>query len=258
MRRKVMAACLALMIAVFSLAFAEAETVRGNLEERFADIPRIEYEGNVYRMKNRVTTVLAMGAANAPDGTLCAEVSFLLVVDDDAKTFNIVEIPSDTLVAMPIGDGKTWNMRFGTVCSMGTGADEGAQKMLQAANILLGEELVQHYMAFDAAGAVTVDPALGEIEDVRERLKAMGALIQEMDSDQYNAVYQQLGDYITTDMKSGAAVKIIDKYDRYEVLPRSSLPGYAAAANDGGTLYVPDADAIYGFVVDNFYEAENH
>ena len=49
-----------LMIWLVTLT-AAAETVRGNLEERFGARPEITHDGKVYRLRNRLTTVLVAG-----------------------------------------------------------------------------------------------------------------------------------------------------------------------------------------------------
>lgn len=256
MRRRLLI-CLALVFCLVQAAgFAAAETVRGDLTERFGDIPRIEYEGQSYALKNRITTVLAMGFGTDESGKARSDVNFLLVIDDDAKTFSVIEIPADTLVQVTREDGTPWNARFQDVYAMGADPDEGGLKMVEAMNGLLDEERVEHYLAFDASGAAVLDEGLADIENTKERLKAMKALVEEMDSDQLNDTYKLLGDYIITDMKSGAVMKVIDKMDRYEVLPRITLPGAQYNANDGGTLYVHDTNEILKLRVNAFYEAD--
>lgn len=256
MRRRLLI-CLTLLLALVLLAgCAAAETVRGDLTERFSEIPRIEYEGQSYALKKRITTVLAMGIGADENGKARSDVNFLLIVDDDAKTFSVVEIPTDTLVQVQREDGTPWNMRFQDVYALGADPDEGGMKMVEILNSLLDEQRVEHYLAFDANGAAVLDTKLAAIEDTKERLKAMMTLVEEMDSDQLNDTYKLLGDYIITDMKSGAVMKVIDKMDRYEVLPRIVLPGAQYNANDGGTLYVHDTNEILKLRVNAFYEAE--
>jgi len=259
MRRNLFCVLTSLLLVLGILAAsAGAETMRGDLSERFADIPRIEYEGQIYSLKKRVTTVLAMGIGSDENGKSRADVSFMLVIDDKAKTFTVVEIPADTLVQVAMEDGSPWNMRFQDVFSLNDDADAGAAKTVEILNGILGEDRVEHYLAFDAQGAAILDIGLASIEDTKERLKAMMALVEEMDSDELNDVYGLLGDYIITDMKSGAVMKVIDKMDRYEVLPRMELPGMQYAASDGGTLFVPDVNEILKLRLDFFYEENNY
>lgn len=259
MRKRLMKICLSLLLALSVLSTcAGAETVRGDLSERFSGIPRIEYEGQTYALKNRITTVLAMGIGKDEAGKARVDVNFVLIIDDDAKTFSVIEIPSETLVQVSLEDGTPWNMRFRDVYAMCEDRDAGGAKMVEAMNTVLGEDRVEHYLAFDAEGAAVLDASLAEIEYTKERLKAMMALVEEMDSDQMNDTYKLLGDYIITDMKSGAVMKVIDKMDRYEVLPRIMLPGAQHNANDGGTLYVPDVNEILKLRVSAFYEADRY
>ena len=257
MSKKLLGILLALLL-VLSVQAACAETVRGDLSERFSDIPKIEYEGQSYSLKSRITTVLAMGIGEDEAGNPRTDVNFMLVVDDDAKTFSVIEIPADTLVQVIREDGTPWNMRFQDVYALGAEPDAGGVKAVEILNNVLGEVRVEHYLAFDAEGAAVLDIELASIEDTKERLKAMMTLLEEMDSDQLNDTYKLLGDYIITDMKSGAVMKVIDKMDRYEVLPRILLPGARYNANDGGTLYVADENEILKFRVSAFYEASRY
>lgn len=258
MCNKLIRVWLSLMLVLSMLAVcAGAETVRGDLSERFSDIPRIEYEGQVYALKKRVTAVLAMGIGKNDAGKARVDVNFMLIIDDNEKTFSVIEIPCDTLVQVTGEDGNPWNMRFQDVYALGENPDAGGLKMVEILNGILGDDRVEHYLAFDAEGAAVLDADLSGIADTKERLKAMMTLVEEMDSDQLNDTYGLLGDYIVTDMKSGAVMKIIDKMDRYEVLPRMVLPGASYKANDGGTLYVADANEILKLCVNAFYE-ENH
>lgn len=259
MRKSLIRICLSLLLILSILApCAGAETVRGDLSERFSSIPKIEYEGQTYALKNRITTVLAMGIGATEAGEPRVDVNFMLIIDDDAKTFSVIEIPPDTLVQVALEDGTPWNTRFQDVYAMGEDPDTGGMKMVETMNGVLGENRVEHYLAFDAKGAAVLDASLGEIEDTKERLKAMMALVEGMDSDQMNDTYKLLGDYIITDMKSGAVMKVIDKMDRYEVLPRTMLPGAQYNANDGGTLYVADVNEILKLRVNAFYEADRY
>ena len=154
MHKKLFQTGIALLLALCLLAVSAcAETVRGDLSERFGDIPRIEYEGQSYALKNRITTVLAMGIGKGEDDQALSDVNFMLVIDDNAKTFTVMEIPPDTLVEFPMDDGTHSNMRFQDVFALGADLDDGGVKMVRAMNTLLGEDLVEHYLAFDAQGA---------------------------------------------------------------------------------------------------------
>ena len=46
---------------------AWAETERGDLTERFSDEITVEYNGVTYRLRSRLTTVLAMGTSRTTD-----------------------------------------------------------------------------------------------------------------------------------------------------------------------------------------------
>lgn len=275
MRKSLLRLCIAALLLSLCLSAACAETVRGDLSERFSDIPRIELDGVNYRLRNRLTTVLAMGLGDDGQGNLRADLAMMLVIDDDAKTFAAIEIPSNTLVQIEIS-GETQNVRFGDLFMLdptllGTTpepnstpkpelmrvSDDGKERclnMVKAANLLLGEELIEHYMVFDAEGTKVIDVNIEG--DTRTRLKAMLARVDEMSSEELNETYKDLGDYILTDLKSGAAMKVLNKYEKYENLERVVLPGTQVDAGEAGEVLVPNEEEILRLRVSAFYTAE--
>lgn len=275
MRKSLLQLCIVALLLSLCLSAACAETVRGDLNERFSDIPRIELDGVRYRLRSRLTTVLAMGLGDNGQGSLRADLAMLLVIDDDAKTFAAIEIRPNTLVQLEV-DGEMQNMRFGDLFMLdptllgttpepdGTpkpelmrAPDDGKERclnMVKAANLLLGEELIEHYMAFDAEGVKVIDESIEG--DTRTRLKAMLAQVDEMSSEELNETYKDLGDYILTDLKSGAAMKVLNKYEKYENLERVFLSGTEADAGEAGIVIVPNEEEILRLRASAFYVPE--
>ena len=60
LRRMVWLLLLALCMAIFAPA-AMAETVWGDMEARYANKPKLEYNGVQYRLKKRLTTIMLAG-----------------------------------------------------------------------------------------------------------------------------------------------------------------------------------------------------
>lgn len=255
MREILMRVCFVLLAICMVASGAGAETERGNLEERFEDILKIEYEGVSYQQRGRLTTVLGMGIAENEQGVRQADYAVILVVDDNQKIMSAVEIAPETIVQVPSGtEGEEWNMCFSDVYALGGDPDENCLRMLEEANKVLGLELVEHYMAFDMEGVKVIGGEEMAQGDTKTQLKALKDMLMGMSSDQLNETYALLGDYIITDLKSGAAVKIIDKADRYEILPTMDLPGIEVDAGESGIVISPDAGGILKLVVDVFFE----
>lgn len=254
--KKTICCFLALMLLLCLALSCAAETVRGDLTERFSDIPRIEYNGKTYRLRNRLTTVLAMGVGVDAQGAKRVDLALVLVVDDDAKRITAIEIPANTLVQVPgEADGETWNMRFGDVYMLESDPDAACLRMVDAVNALLGQPLVEHYMAFDVEGVRVIDPALAE-GGTKQQIKAMKGRLDGMSADELSGLYADLGDYIITDLKSGAAMKIADKLERYEVPEDMDLPGAPADAGEYGEVFAPDGNALQQIIAEVFFEEE--
>jgi len=243
------ALCLILCLA---LGCASAETVRGDLSQRFADVKKLEYEGEEYRLRDRITSVLAMGIGVDEGGVQRADFAMILCVDDNEKRITVVEIPANTLVQLPDEGGNLQYMRFADVYMMGEDPHENCLRLVDCANRVLAEAQIDHYLAFDVRGMDLVER--GVQGTTKEKLKLLKARLEGMSSDEMNDLYADLGDYIITDMKSGALMKVADKAERYEVPPHADLPGTAADGGAAGEVLVPDESAIAALVVEAFYE----
>ena len=250
MRVRMIAILLALLLALMPMA-AAGETVRGDLEGRFGG-GEITHGGVEYRMLPRLTAVLAMGVGADEEGRRVSDVAFLLAVDDDAKTFRLVEIRPDTAVDCVI-DGEAAKLRFRDAWRLWDDPDEACRGLVDIVNAMLGGEVIEDYLVFDVEGVKVIDEALAQ-GSTKDRLKALKARVDEMSSDALSDVYASLSDYIFTGMKSGAVMKIADKAERYEIPPRHHLPGEEALAEDGGTVFLPDAEGITELKLAVFYE----
>ena len=255
MRRILIRLLLALLAICMILPGALAETERGNLEERFSNLLKIEHEGISYQLRGRLTTVLGMGITTNEQGARCADYAMVLVVDDNQKIMTAIEIAPNTLVQVTSGaDGSTWNMRFDDVFALAQDPHESCLNMVGLVNQMLGQKLVDHYMAFDMEGVKVIGGEEMAQGTTKSQLKALKDVLMEKSTDELNDTYALLGDYIITDLKSGAAVKIVDKADRYEVLPTLQLPGVETDAGEAGIIITPDAGEIEKLVIGTFFE----
>lgn len=239
---------------------AWAETERGDLTERFSDEITVEYNGVTYRLRSRLTTVLAMGTSRTtdPEGQVRVEYLAMIVVDDDLNQITPIQLDVRTLV--PAADGETVQLR------MCYGQEEDAklncEQVLQAVNALLPDAILEHYVALDIDGLDMYDDeealaaaAAGDTEALfKARLRTLQAEAESASSSELNALFNELSDYIVTDLKSGAMMRIADKVDRYDVLPTVDIAGEVTADAAGGEVYQIDTEDLLANVVSTFFE----
>lgn len=262
---------LCLLILVLNVAGAQAEAVepedaqssaQNELENRFSDIPTLEYNGVNYRLKNRLTTVLIMGTARetaeVDKGAVRAEFIAMLVVDDNAKTITPVQIDSLTPVAV---EGMETAEPMRTLFSAGEDQHISCDMLRQGMNGLLQAEILEHYLSLDIDALEPYD-ALAVVEEgddqtpkavMKRRLEALKAQAESSNSDELNDLFTSLSDHIVTDMKTGAIMKIIDKADRFEVLPSVYVPGVYALENEK-EIFVVDEAGFQEIIINTFYE----
>lgn len=241
-----------IVIILMMAGFAQAETERGDLSTRFEDVPRIEYNGENYSLRNQLTTVLLMGILeDEATGEAQADFVALLVIDDDERRMSPVRINADMLVSLP-DSGETLPIR--SLYAQGDGRDENCLRMVSAVNGLLGEELINYYAAFELKGAAQIEgyePAEGDAE---AQLRALKTVLDQKSMDELTELNKQLADYIITDMKSGSLAKVLDKSERYDQIAMVDLPTESVEGGEGEeAMVIPDEEAIFEMIVPLFY-----
>lgn len=242
------ARCLIWALALCLLAGAAlAEVERGDLEERFSDVPRMEYDGATYYLRDRLTVILVAGIMPDDAGVPVTDFAAVFAIDDNEKRITPIYIDGQTLVAC---DGAAMPLR--EVYALGADPDEGMLRLAEAVDGVLGGELITSYMGVDLDGISAVTE-LGVIEgDARQRLHLLRVALEVIPAKQLNELYGRISKYLTTDMKSGAVMRAIDKSDRYEIADTLDLP---VLPGEGAQLQ-PDGDAIQRLVIDIFYETD--
>lgn len=245
-----------MLLASLLLMGASAETVRGDLNGRFDSmITTFEYNGVTYRLRSRTSIVLALVVDENEQGQKLFRFGRLLLVDDEEKAFAMIDIPENTLIQVAgDADGELWNMRFSDVFQLPGTADENCQKLMDAVNRLLDGDLLESYIAFDLEGGAVLNGGTALSGTTHEKLSALKIVADAMTTSELNDAYASLGDYITTNMKSGAVMKIIDKADRYERQDTLSLPGTQAETAGNEMVFVPDTDSLMEIKLAFFYE----
>lgn len=232
-------------------AAATAETSRGDLSSRFDNIPQVEYQGKNYSLRNQLTTVLLMGILTDEEtGVDEADFIALIVVDDDAQRMTPVQIDADMLVSQM---GASQEVPIRTVYASGEDREENCQRLVSTVNEILGENLINYYFAFELKGAASIEGFASVEGDAEAQMRALKTFLEDKSVDELTELNEQLADYIITDMKSGAMVKIMDKSERYERPDMIDLPVLQEPGEGDMVWMRPDADAIFEMVVPLFY-----
>ena len=233
-----------MLLLYLTAGMALGESGRGDLEERFDDVPRMEYDGKTYYLRDRMTTILVAGILPDEVGVPRTDFAALFAIDDNEKRITPIYINGATMVEV---EGHRLPLR--EVYALGEDPDENLLRMAAAVNGVLGVELIDDYMGVDLDGISAVTE-LGRIEgDARQRLHLLRLALEAMPSKQLNELYGALSEYLVTDMKSGAVMRALDKSERYEVADTADLP---VISRDGELL--PDEAAVRELTAGVFYE----
>lgn len=170
---------LACAIMLSMLCAASAETVWGDLNARYANVPQLEYRGVRYRLKSRLTTILLAGtdagAQNAQSPVLQyrnggqADFLLLLAIDDAQKTITPIQIDRDTMTEITVVNvlGQVSGSRMGQIClahSFGDGGETSCERLVSAVCGYLKGTPVDHYFVLNMEGISDLNDALGGVQ----------------------------------------------------------------------------------------------
>ena len=239
--------CLTVLLALGLLAGAAMGDGRGDLSERFADVPRVVYGSETYYLRGRLSSVMVAGLLpDESDGMPRADFMAIFVIDDNEK--RITPIYLDGMIAVEVRGGS---LPLRAVCALGQDPMEGCAQLREVVNGLLGGDLIGSCLGIDLDGITAVDGFGGIEGGARERLRQLHLLLQNIPSNQLNEMYGEISDYLITDLKSGAVMRMLDKAERYEIAEAAELPTLPAEE-----LLIPDRDGILELVIGVFCEAE--
>ena len=176
-RRRISALILVLSLALALFSGACAETVWGDLEKRFADKYTLEYDGQTYRLRDRLTILLAMGVDRYADdpqpigyqGNGQADFLMLVVVDDDRDTVQLVQLNRDTICEIDTMSvfGEDRGTRSAQLClahAYGDGREQSCTLTVRAVERLLMDTPIDHYLAMDMSGISILNDQLGGVQ----------------------------------------------------------------------------------------------
>lgn len=225
---KILSMLLVLVFLIAQAAFAEGDYI--NLDERFGDVPTYEYNGTTYYMKDRVNTTLVMCAnleGFETEGIGAAELIVLLAIDDDSKKVLPIQFEGNTLASWV--EGAEEEATLNDLFAAKTDATEGTQAMVDALNALFPSAVIENYAVLDVAGLPILDGVENNAENtsgegLTERLRAIKGSVEQSSTSEMNGMLDSMSDYIVTNMKSGALLKVVDKTDRYDRSKRVPFP----------------------------------
>ena len=278
-----------------------------------AELKEITYQGRTYRQKGSVESYLflginEMGPAVGTQSYIAggqADAQMLLVLDDAAKTWQILQINRDSMVQVPVISMMgtvpyTIRQQIALAHAYGNGREQSCENNVKAVSMMLDDQPIDGYFSLnmggigvlvDLIGGVTltitsdfsaVDPSLVEGETVtldgeqalayvrsrkdvddqtnlarmerqRQFLKAFEEQIQGMSPDFAVTAYEELSDYVITDIAGGRAVDVADRLKRYTGLPLLTIDG-ENTVEDGYWAYNLNEDSLEQTILQLFYE----
>lgn len=225
--KKIISSLLAILL-MLSLFSALTENAQTDLQARFGNADALQYQGISYVPKNRSSTMMI---AICEKGQL--QLLFLLAVDDDEK--QVIPVNLDISTAAKAFDSNTlyyiYNHGSYPADESITRADADALRLLEAVNSLFPQPLIENYLVLNAegldalGGGPSPDPMLSPAENTKVRLKTLAKSAMGASSSEQMDMADALSGYLDTDVKTGAMMKIMDKAQRYEILPTQRIPG---------------------------------
>jgi polyisoprenyl-teichoic acid--peptidoglycan teichoic acid transferase len=148
-----------------------------DLNERFGEVPAVEYKGAFYRPYEKITTILVIGVDQY--STLKntgisyrnggqADYLQLLVINDGTQTITPIQIDRDTMTKITILGvlGDETGTRVVQIClahGFGDGKEQSCQLTERAVSWLLNDITVDYFISMDMDGVPALNDALGGV-----------------------------------------------------------------------------------------------
>lgn len=233
-----------------------AETVEGDLSDRYQKDIALEHNGVNYRMKRRATFALLICIDNASENEFDGYFG-ILAVDDNAKNISVIEL--DSRVAASLESGI---YRLSDAYLSGEDMHEGSQMVITLLNQVLPYEILDHYIVFDMDGLDVLsgysDFDSAEYENAanaKQKLRFAKNYIENLTSEQLSKLFEHASGYIKSDLKSGAIMKLADKAEKYERTPTLYFTESTVYGSEDEYVYLDDSE-IAKILLDVFFEAD--
>lgn len=325
-RRDALKAVLVILLGVVLIAggilgiqYWQRESEKESLElpQGGASPQTITYHGVEYCAKEKIRTYLMLGVdtqgpvgnnENAVSGGQ-ADVQMVLVVDDVAQSWQVLQLNRDSMVDVPIPDvtGKiigTQRQQLALAHAYGDGMKRSCKNAVQAVSDLLEGQRMDGYLAInmeaipilnDLVGGVTVtiesdfsnvDSSLpmgqtvtltGEqalhfirarkgVEDEtnlsrmgrqRQFLNGLSQKLQTVSTETVAKGYQDISDYMVTNMGSAAVTELFQTMNAYQDLGVCTIDGESSTDENGASAYILDETSLKETILQLFYQPVN-
>lgn len=251
------AVVLAMLLVLCQAAFAEQQYV--NLEERFDGQETYEYGEETYYLKNRVSTTLVLCANLSGEEQAApksAELIVLLPIDDGSKSISPIQLDVNMVASWLEGEDQANTL--GQLFAEAESADAACVRLMEVLNGLFPTDVIGNYALLDLRGLPVLDGVENDENNVTgealiDRLKAIKNQVEHNSATDINAMISDLSDYIITDMKSGAMMKVVDKVDRYDREARALFPVQETEPESVEPL-VPELAVFEEMMIDIYYD----
>ena len=257
--KKKLAMVLVCMLAVMALCTTAFAGTSADLAARFEE-GTIEKDGTLYRQRKRLSSTLIVCTETIEDvatpGFMC-----VLSTEDNEKTISVFYLDTRVLALEEGSDNPVTLSELFMNTLPGADAKAAGARLLEEVNELIGKPLIENYLVFDVAGLDTIEglPAcdvtgLGQIDSMKARLKNAKAYAETLPSDSVTDLIGEMSAFLSTEMKSGALIKIADKAERYQINPSIHFESEITADENGRECISLKTDELFDAVFDIFYE----
>lgn len=255
MKRKLMTAMVCMMVCLILCMTAFAETM-GDLASPLNE-GVVERDGVAYRLRKRLSSTMIVCTESVEDAAVPGFIC-ILVTEDNEKVISNIYL--DTRVLTKDEIPVTLSEKFVDVLT-GTDAKTAGAALKESVNNLIGEPLVEDYLVFDIAGLDTIEDlpecdvtGLDLISSMKARLKNAKSYAESLPSDGITDLISAMSPYLSTEMKSGALIKIADKAERYQINPSIHLDVNPVVDMAGEEYISLDGNILYEALFNIFYE----
>jgi len=212
--KRLWAVCLVVMM--LCACGAHAETVRGDLSERFGSEVVLTYQDTEYQVRKRLTNVLFLGTElNEETQRYETVMMIVLSIDDNQKLITPIMLDCAKECVSTEENEEIAEVRtLGEVISQYEEVKEGAEAVVNEVNALLPDVLIKDYLALDLAGLTLLDGRTDA--EYEERMRSIATQFTDISTGDINRLLEELSPYLTTEMKSGGLMKVVDKTERYD------------------------------------------
>lgn len=256
MKKKILAIMALVICAIMGMtALAETADVIQPFTEGTIDV-----NGTLYRLRKRMSSTLFI-CTEQIDSVATPGFMGILTTEDNEKTISVIYLdPRMCAEAADDAEKTTLSQTFVNALAENDARFAG-EAVLAAVNGLIGEDLVEDYIVFDIAGLDIIEglpevdvTGLEPMDSMKARLKNAKHYAETLSSDALTDLIGDMSDYLATEMKSGALVKIADKAERYTINPSIHLEIELITDETGGEYLPLAADLLYNTLFDIFYE----